>query len=215
MSQWRPGPSFYPSPAMAMQALPEALVYVSLVNPAPVGGAPDALGVVDLIPPRTPTAPSLDRSTCRMPAKSCIISGGTPAAPASVPTRRIHTWSPGFSSSPACARATHVTHAMGATHAGPATLTATASAPADAVRVSAARTDRDDDRGDGGSHRRLPDRRGVRRLDRVRAARAGTAAAGVDQPGSDLGGRARRHGAARLVVMPNADDKRGWSGAPD
>src|SRR5688572_13503239 len=49
MSQWRPDPSFYPSPAMAMQALPEALAYVSLINPARQG-VPDALAVVDLHP---------------------------------------------------------------------------------------------------------------------------------------------------------------------
>ena len=33
MVTWRPDPSFYPSPKMAMQAPPEKLAYVALLNP--------------------------------------------------------------------------------------------------------------------------------------------------------------------------------------
>ncbi len=49
MPWMRPDPSFYPSPRMAMQAPPEALAYVALLN---VGdhGKHDAMGVVDLDP---------------------------------------------------------------------------------------------------------------------------------------------------------------------
>jgi selenium-binding protein 1 len=49
MPQMRPDPSFYPSPAMAMQAPPEKLAYVALLN---VGGAGkrDAMAVVDVEP---------------------------------------------------------------------------------------------------------------------------------------------------------------------
>ena len=49
MSLMRPDPTFYPSPGMAMQAPPEQLAYVVLLN---VGknGKKDALGVIDLDP---------------------------------------------------------------------------------------------------------------------------------------------------------------------
>src|SRR3546814_6456968 len=47
MATWKPDPTFYPSPRMAMQAAPEALAYVAMLN---VGSEPrpDALAVVDL-----------------------------------------------------------------------------------------------------------------------------------------------------------------------
>src|SRR4051812_1350338 len=44
---WKPDPTFYPSPKMAMQAPPEKLAYVAIVNPTN-HGRPDALGVVDV-----------------------------------------------------------------------------------------------------------------------------------------------------------------------
>ena len=43
MTQWRPDPSFYPSPAMAMQAPAESLAYVAMLNP----GGRDAILTVD------------------------------------------------------------------------------------------------------------------------------------------------------------------------
>ena len=43
MTQWRPDPSFYPSPAMAMQAPAESLAYVAVLNP----GGRDAFLTVD------------------------------------------------------------------------------------------------------------------------------------------------------------------------
>src|SRR5277367_1498627 len=49
MALWRPDPSFYPSPTMAMQAPPEKLAYVAMLN-ANGNKRPDALGVVDLDP---------------------------------------------------------------------------------------------------------------------------------------------------------------------
>jgi methanethiol oxidase len=45
----RPDPTFYPSPKTAMQAPAETLAYVALINPKK-GGAPDAIGVVDVDP---------------------------------------------------------------------------------------------------------------------------------------------------------------------
>src|SRR5215467_7617538 len=49
MTLLKPDPTFYPSPKMAMQAPPERLAYVALINPAP-NGRPDAIGVVDVDP---------------------------------------------------------------------------------------------------------------------------------------------------------------------
>jgi selenium-binding protein 1 len=49
MPLWRPDPTFYPSPTMAMQAPPEKLAYVAMLN-ADGNKRPDALGVVDLDP---------------------------------------------------------------------------------------------------------------------------------------------------------------------
>ncbi len=53
MSLWRPDPTFYPSPKMAMQAPPEKLAYVAMLNAKSNGNGdqrPDALGVVDVDP---------------------------------------------------------------------------------------------------------------------------------------------------------------------
>jgi methanethiol oxidase len=49
MKLFRPDPSFYPSPGMAMQAPPEKLAYLALINPKKQG-ASDAIGVVDVDP---------------------------------------------------------------------------------------------------------------------------------------------------------------------
>jgi selenium-binding protein 1 len=66
MASWRPDPTFYPSPRLAMDAPPERLAYVAAMNPAaafPAGGTaagangagrPDALVVVD-VDPASPT----------------------------------------------------------------------------------------------------------------------------------------------------------------
>ena len=53
MAQMLPDPTFYPSPTSAMQAPPESLAYVALLN---VGnhGKRDAIGVIDL-DPRSPS----------------------------------------------------------------------------------------------------------------------------------------------------------------
>ena len=48
MAQWMPDQSFYPSPKMAMEAPPETIAYVSLLNPRE--NVPDALGVIDVDP---------------------------------------------------------------------------------------------------------------------------------------------------------------------
>ena len=49
MSLLRPDPTFYPSPKMAMQAAPEKLAYVALINPDQEG-RPDEIAVIDLDP---------------------------------------------------------------------------------------------------------------------------------------------------------------------
>lgn len=48
MATWKPDPTFYPSPRMAMQAEPEKLAYVAMLDVT--GNRPDALGVIDLDP---------------------------------------------------------------------------------------------------------------------------------------------------------------------
>jgi methanethiol oxidase len=53
MALWKPDPSFYPSPRSAMQAPPEKLAYVALLNPNAAlnldgDGRPDAIAVFDV-----------------------------------------------------------------------------------------------------------------------------------------------------------------------
>ncbi len=47
MAKLMPDTTFYPSPTLAMQAPPETIAYVAMLNP---GGGPDALTVVDVDP---------------------------------------------------------------------------------------------------------------------------------------------------------------------
>src|SRR5215471_571980 len=49
MVQWRPDPTFYPSPRMAMEAPSEKLAYLALLDPK-LAGKPDAIAVVDVDP---------------------------------------------------------------------------------------------------------------------------------------------------------------------
>ena len=49
MAQWKPDPSFYPSPRMAIEAPREELAYVALLNPTGEGPS-DGLGVIDTNP---------------------------------------------------------------------------------------------------------------------------------------------------------------------
>lgn len=49
MAQWKPDPTFYPSPRLAMQAPEEDLAYVAVFNPNK-DGRPDAMTVVDVAP---------------------------------------------------------------------------------------------------------------------------------------------------------------------
>jgi selenium-binding protein 1 len=49
MTTWKPDPTFYPSPQMAMAAPREQLAYVAVLNPAG-NGKPDALAVMDVNP---------------------------------------------------------------------------------------------------------------------------------------------------------------------
>jgi selenium-binding protein 1 len=56
MAQWKPDPTFYPSPLLAMEAPVEQLAYVTMNNPVP-NGRPDGIGVVDV----NPESPSYGR----------------------------------------------------------------------------------------------------------------------------------------------------------
>ena len=57
MARFTPDPTFYPSPTMALEAAPEGLAYLALMNPTRQG-QPDAIGVVD-VDPDSPTYGSL------------------------------------------------------------------------------------------------------------------------------------------------------------
>ncbi len=56
MTTWRPDPTFYPSPRLAMEAPPERLAYIATLNPQALEGdpRPDALVVAD-VDPQSPT----------------------------------------------------------------------------------------------------------------------------------------------------------------
>ena len=49
MAMWKPDPTFYPSPRLAMQGPAERLAYVAMLN-VEAQPKPDAMGVVDLDP---------------------------------------------------------------------------------------------------------------------------------------------------------------------
>ena len=88
MATWKPDPTFYPSARMAMQAPPEKLAYVAILNVE--GDQPDALGVVDLDPQSTDVWHGhQSHPRCRTRAMSCITSAGTRAARRCARTRRI------------------------------------------------------------------------------------------------------------------------------
>ena len=61
MATWTPDPTFYPSPKMAMEAPPENLAYVAVLNPDG-NGRPDALAVLDV----NPESPDYGRLVGRM-----------------------------------------------------------------------------------------------------------------------------------------------------
>jgi selenium-binding protein 1 len=52
MATWRPDPTFYPSPRMAMKAPAETLAYVASFDPRRL--VPDAISVID-VDPKSPT----------------------------------------------------------------------------------------------------------------------------------------------------------------
>ena len=61
MATWKPDPTFYPSARMAMQAAPEKLAYVAMLN-VEQKPRPDALAIVDL----DPASPSYARVVGRL-----------------------------------------------------------------------------------------------------------------------------------------------------
>ena len=78
MSIWRPDPTFYPSPKMAMEAPAEKLAYVAMVN-GDANGRHDAIGVVDVDPASSGYGhivgqvdmPNAGDGTLYMPAPNC------------------------------------------------------------------------------------------------------------------------------------------------
>ncbi len=95
--RFRPDPTFYPSPRMAMEAPPERMAYVTAIDANAALGRPgghDALAAVDL----DPGSPELrhhrvHRRGEHASATSCTTRAGTRAARRCVPTPRTRTWS--------------------------------------------------------------------------------------------------------------------------
>ena len=103
VATWKPDPSFYPSPRMAMKAPAETLAYVAAFDPNRKN--PDVYRRRRRRSRlRRYWRRSSRRWTCPMPATSCTISAGTPARPACAPTRRIPMSSAAIWSFRACAR---------------------------------------------------------------------------------------------------------------
>ena len=87
-----PDPTFYPSPGMAMQAAPERIAYVALLN---VGknGKRDAMGVINVDPSSPAYGQFVGKWIFPMTTMSCITSAGTLAVRASARRPRTRTWS--------------------------------------------------------------------------------------------------------------------------
>ena len=93
MTLMRPDPTFYPSPGMAMQAPPERLAYVALLN-AGKNGKRDTMGVIDLDPSSVRSmGGSSGKRIFHAAIMSCTTSAGMPAARVFVRRPRIRTWS--------------------------------------------------------------------------------------------------------------------------
>ena len=102
MARWKPDPTFYPSPRMATRAPAEKLAYV--VEFDPTGKSAIGWRSSTSIPSRQATPRSWTGSRSGRPETSCIISAGTPAAPACARTRRTRMSSAAISSCRACDR---------------------------------------------------------------------------------------------------------------
>ena len=90
MALWRPDPTFYPSPRMAMQAPPEKLAFVAMLNPRN-DGRPDALAVVDVEASSPSCGQIVGQGICLELAMRCTTLAGTLAARACARMRRIPT----------------------------------------------------------------------------------------------------------------------------
>src|SRR5579872_5693496 len=92
MPLMRPDPTFYPSPRMAMQAPPERLAYVALLN---VGnnGKHDAMGVIDLDPSSSGYGRLVGQVDLPRGDNELHHFGWNACSACLCPRRRIHTWS--------------------------------------------------------------------------------------------------------------------------
>jgi methanethiol oxidase len=92
MPLWRPDPTFYPSPTMAMQAPPEKLAYVAMLN-ANGNQRPDALGVVDLDPASSGYGRIVGQLDMPNVGDELHHFGWNACSACLCPMRRIRTWS--------------------------------------------------------------------------------------------------------------------------
>ncbi len=87
MAKWKPDPSFYPSPRLAVKAPPEKHAYVAEFDPERKRA--DRLAVVDVDPASATFSQIVGRASMPRRATSCTTSAGMPVAPASARTLRI------------------------------------------------------------------------------------------------------------------------------
>jgi methanethiol oxidase len=92
MATWKPDPTFYPSPRMAMKAPAETVAYVASFDPK--RQVPDRIAVVD-VDPKSATYSKIINNVA-MPGTSCIILAGMPVRRACARMRRTRTWNAGI-----------------------------------------------------------------------------------------------------------------------
>ena len=95
MVQWKPDPTFYPSPRMAMQAPAETLAYVAVFNPNK-NGKPDAMTIVDLAPNSSTYGTMVGKVDMPNAGDELHHFGWNACSSASVHMRRIHTLNVGI-----------------------------------------------------------------------------------------------------------------------
>ena len=91
MSRWKPDPSFYPSPKMAMEAPTETLAYVAGLNYGR-NDNPDAILVVDLDPASPSHGQIINKLEMPYPGDELHHFGWNACSSALCPYAPILTW---------------------------------------------------------------------------------------------------------------------------
>jgi hypothetical protein len=88
--RWKTDPTFYPTARLAMESPAERYAYVAALAPSNKSHS-DALLVVDVDASSGSYGKVVGQLDLPNSGTNCTISGGTPAVPPFVPTRRIRT----------------------------------------------------------------------------------------------------------------------------